>query len=237
MRVAAVQFKADQADPEASRRRLVALAEDAAAGADLVVLPELAATGYLFPHPSAVRAVAEPAEGPTLAALAPVARRHGCWLVGGFAERAGEALFNSARVVDDRGELRFVYRKTLLFEADVPWATPGDSGYQRFETAAGSFGVGICMDLNDDRFTAWCAAADLDAIAFPTAWLEQGINVWRYWAMRLLDIPAALVAANTFGWEQGVEFSGRSAILQRNRILAAAGRVGEGIIRARLARR
>jgi hypothetical protein len=147
--------------------------------------------------------------------------------VAGFAEREGTTLYNSARIIDDQGVLQFVYRKTLLFDADVPWAAVGNTGYRRFETAAGAFGVGICMDLNDDRFVAWCAGADLAAIAFPTAWLEQGIDVWRYWALRLLGVPAALVAANTFGFERGVEFSGRSAILQKNRILAAAGRVGE----------
>jgi len=231
MRVAAVQFKADQTDQAGSQGRLIALAEQAAAGSDLVVLPELAATGYLFPNRAAVARVAEVADGPSLAGLAAVAARYGCWLVAGFAERDGRIFYNSARVIDAQGVLQFVYRKTLLFDADLPWASPGNTGYRRFETAAGTFGVGICMDLNDDRFTRWCAGADLDAIAFPTAWLEQGIQVWRYWAMRLLDVPAALVAANTYGFEWGTEFSGRSAILQKNRILAAAGRVGDGVIR------
>ncbi len=231
MRVAAVQFKADQADVEGSRQRLVSLADQAAPNSDLVVLPELAHTGYLFPDRAAVARVAEVADGPTCAVLAQVAARHRCWVVAGFAEREGTTLYNSARIIDDQGVLQFVYRKTLLFDADVPWAAVGNTGYRRFETAAGAFGVGICMDLNDDRFVAWCAGADLAAIAFPTAWLEQGIDVWRYWALRLLGVPAALVAANTFGFERGVEFSGRSAILQKNRVLAAAGRVGSGVIR------
>jgi len=237
MRVAAVQFKADQADLDGSRHRLLALATEAAQGADLVVLPEMATTGYLFESPAAVAAVAEKADGPTYTLLAAVAAQAGCWLVAGFPERDRGRLYNSAWVIDPRGALQFVYRKTLLFDADLPWATPGNSGYRRFETGAGAFGVGICMDLNDDDFVTWCRGADLDAIAFPTAWLEQGINVWRYWAWRLPRVAAALVAANTYGWERGIQFSGRSAILQQSRILAGAGLVGDHILRGTTAAR
>ena len=118
MRVSAVQFKALKGDPRQSRVALAALASQAARDADLVVLPEMAVTGYEFATADAVRAVAEVPDGPTCEALAAVARDRGCWLVGGFAERAGDALFNSALVLDPAGQLRFVYRKTLLFDAD-----------------------------------------------------------------------------------------------------------------------
>ncbi len=235
MRVGAVQFRAVRGDVEASRRRLVALARQAAEGSDLVVLPEMAATGYVFPDAAAVRAVSEPPDGPTLAALAPVAREARCWLVAGFPERAGERLFNSALVVDPAGALRFVYRKTLLYEADTPWATPGDSGYRAFDTDAGRFGVGICMDLNDDGFVAWAAGADLDAIAFPTNWVadDSGTSVWDYWAWRLGPMRAALVAANTWGQQDHVRFTGASAVLQQRWVLSHLPEEGDGVLRAR----
>lgn len=238
MKVAAVQFKGRKADPEGSLAELVALADRAAAGADLVVLPEMAATGYVFESADHVRSVAEPADGPTLAALAPVAKAHGSWVVCGFPEVDGERLFNSAIVVDPKGALAFTYRKTLLYEADVHWATPGDSGYRRLDTDHGSFGVGICMDLNDDRFVGWARAEQLDVVAMPTNWIEEGDDVWGYWAWRMLGLEGALVAANTWGpegtGERATAFSGASAVIRQRTVLAAAPKVGNGFIVAEL---
>lgn len=232
MRVAAVQFKPDKTQLVASRERLVALTRRAAKDCDLVVLPEMAITGYIFPDAAAVRAVAEPATGPTFQALSVVAAEAQCWIVGGFAEIDGTHLYNSAWIIDRTGTLRFVYRKTLLFESDEHWATPGNSGYAQFDTGAGTFGVGICMDLNDDAFVCWCADTPLTAIAFPTNWLDQGTDVWPYWAWRLEASPAALVAANTYGFEGEVLFHGRSVILEQRQVLASAPAEGDGIIRA-----
>jgi predicted amidohydrolase len=234
MRVAAVQFKAVKGDKGRSLRALAALAAQAARGAELVVLPEMAATGYLFDSPDAAAGVAEPADGETYAALSAVARDHGAWIVGGFPERDGDALFNSAHVIDPSGALRFVYRKTLLYQADTAWARPGDSGYATFEADGGRFTVGICMDLNDDGFVAWCAAATARAIAFPTNWVDEGEQVWGYWAWRLRGVPSALVAANTYGAEGDVRFSGESAVLDGQVLRAHAPKAGDGVLSATL---
>ncbi len=236
MNVAAVQFKGNREDSAGTLARLSALAEVAAEGADLVVLPEMALTQYLFESAEHARLYAERADGPTFAALSPIAKAHGCWLTVGLPEVDGDALFNSALVIDPAGELRFTYRKTLLFEADETWARPGDSGYVRFDTDAGSFAVGICMDLNDDRFVLWCRDAGVDVVALPTNWLhEEESDVWRYWAWRMAPLQgAALVAANTWGAEAETVFCGRSAVLQRRTVLAAAPPVGNAVIRAGL---
>jgi predicted amidohydrolase len=234
--VAAVQYRATKGDVERSRASLVRLAERAAVDSDLIVLPEMAATGYVFPDAAAVRAVAELADGPTLAALAPIARAHRAWVVCGFPERAGDRLFNSALVIDPTGALRSTYRKTLLYEADVHWATPGDSGYGSFDADAGRFAVGICMDLNDDRFVAWLRTADPDAVAFPTNWVESadlGIDTWTYWAWRLQGLRAGLVAANTWGTDGEVRFTGESCALRNRTILAHLSAEGNGVLRAR----
>jgi predicted amidohydrolase len=230
-----VQFRAVRGDKDRSLDSLVWLARRVAPGCDLVVLPEMAATGYVFPDRAAVEAVAEAPDGPTYQALAGVARDAGCWLVAGFPERAGAELFNSAMVIDPRGARRFVYRKTLLYEADVPWATPGDSGYAAFDTDAGRFGVGICMDLNDDAFVRWVRATCLDALAFPTNWVHSddlGVHTWVYWAWRMRGLSTVLVAANTWGTEGAVTFTGESVVLDGERPLASLPASGNGAVRA-----
>jgi predicted amidohydrolase len=236
MRVAAVQSKAIKGNKQASLERLTALAHQAAHGADLVVLPEMAATGYVFADRDDIAPVAEPAEGETFHALAAVARQHGSWLVSGFAERDGDRFFNSAHVITPEGNLHACYRKTLLYDSDKTWAEPGDSGYLRVESDRGAFTVGICMDLNDDRFTAWCRMAEVEAIAFPTNWLDQGQNIWPYWAWRLAGVRATLVAANTYGAEEDLRFIGGSAILSGNRLLASAPPEGDAVLSATLRR-
>ncbi len=244
MHVAAVQFKADKGDVRGSRQALCALARSAAQGADLVVLPEMATTGYLFPTREAVARVSEAPDGPTFRALSPIASDTGAVVVCGFAERAGAgdchrdgegALYNSAMVIGPDGELMWVYRKRLLYEADEHWATPGDRDYRVLACDAGTFTVGICMDLNDDRFVAWCRAHAPRCVAFPTNWLAEGEPVWPYWAWRLDGSGVALVAANTWGHEGNTEFYGRSAVIDGRTVLAAAPEHGNGIIRARLA--
>ena len=234
MRVAAVQFRPTKGDKASSLAHLVRLATAAARGAHLVVLPEMAATGYVFPGPEAVRPLAETPDGPTFQALSRVAADAGAWVVAGLPERDGERLYNSALVISPSGSLEFTYRKTLLFQLDTTWASPGDSGYRYFATDAGTFGVGICMDLNDDRFIAWCRGSSLRAIAFPTNWVAQGVPVWPYWAWRLVGVDAALVAANTWGQDGEVAFAGRSAVVRGRDVLAAAAATGDGIIRAEL---
>lgn len=240
MRVAAVQFKGDRNDLDGRRAALARWIWGVGPGCDLIVCPELAVSGYVFAGPDEARAVSEAPEGPTFRALAPVARALGTWVVCGFVEQARDRLFNSAFVVDPAGELRFVYRKTLLFEADQTWATPGDSGYAVFDTEHGDFGVAICMDLNDPRLVGWLGRRSPRALAFPTNWIEEGEEVWSYWAWRLDATRTALVAANTWGPERHLTFSGRSAIMQRRVdsgawwVLAATAPTGDGLVRATL---
>ena len=230
MRVAAVQFKPSRGRKDEALRRLVSLVGHAEA--DHVVLPEMAATGYLFPTPEDADRVAEAPDGPTFQALSPVAARQRCWIVAGFAERAADALFNSALVIDPAGALASVYRKTMLFPPDEWWARPGDTGYRAFDTDAGRFGVGICMDLNDDRFVAWCAGAALEAVAFPTNWVDEGEDPWDWWRLRTATWPGALVAANSYGREWILGFTGKSAVMRRGEILASAPPSGDAVIRA-----
>ena len=233
MRLAAIQYKALTKSPTEALKALVPLANQAASAADLVVFPEMAATGYIFDDEAHVSGVAETKHGPSFQILSTIANEHKTWMVFGFPEVDGERFFNSAMVINPSGELAFCYRKTLLYDQDKSWASAGDSGYCAFDAEWGRFGVGICMDLNDDAFVQWCRDAALDAIAFPTNWIEEGIDVWGYWAWRLDGMPTALVAANTYGVERTIGFSGRSAILKSNRIHAAAGVLGDAVICAK----
>ena len=234
MRVAVVQFRADRSDKSSSLQSLASLARTAGPGADVVVLPEMAATGYCFDSADAVRAVAERPMAETFELFSEVATDLTSWLVVGFAEQADEGLYNSALVIQPDGELAFVYRKTLLYELDTGWARPGDSGYRIFQTPRGSFTVGICMDLNDDRFLQYCNMQRPTVVALPTNWLYEGYPVWPYWAFRIAPHGLTLAAANTWGFEGAVRFSGGSAVMTGLDVLAGAALQGNAVLTAEL---
>jgi len=233
LRVAAVQYRA-KANPHESFTGLMKLAADAAKGADLVVLPELASSPYALGGVREARRFAEPVHGPTALALGRYASTYGTWIVCGIVEEDNGRLFNSALVINPRGRVEACYRKTLLFELDWRWASPGNSGYMRFDTDQGAFTVGICMDLNDERFTRWVKGADIDVIAFPTNWLAEGAELWSYWQGRIAQTGASLVAANSWGRERGVEFAGRSVILQEGSPMSSAPATGDTWIAGRV---
>lgn len=239
MKLAAVQFKPDKADSAAALAALAALVEQAAAGgAQLVVCPEMATTGYLFRDAAAVRPRAELATGPGFQRLAEVARRYGCHIVCGYAERSEEsdALYNSARIIGPDGELLYNYRKRLLFPADMTWAQAGDRPYPLVQTRLGPLTAGICMDLNDDRFTAFLRRTQARVIAFCTNWVDESLDVRPYWRYRLAGVRSYFVAANTYGWESEsghapTQFCGASAILDPDgRTLARAAPTGDAVL-------
>src|SRR5918994_3375717 len=97
VRVAVHQLAPNVGDLDGNRgRALAAFDAAAAAGAQVVVLPELAASGYVFRDAAEARALAEPPGGPTVSGWAERAAAHGLVVVGGFAEEAGQTLYNSA---------------------------------------------------------------------------------------------------------------------------------------------
>lgn len=135
---------------------------------DLLVLPEMALTGYMFKSRSEIEPYLEVAagskdDGPSLALYCELATRIGCWVLGGFAERqkptgsadgAGsastpqdsETAFNSALLVSPSGDVAGTYRKTFLYDTDKTWAKEG-AGFGMWELPPpiGRLVVGICM--------------------------------------------------------------------------------------------
>ena len=105
--------------------------------------------------------------------------------------------------------------------------------YPLFEVNGLKMTVGICMDLNDPRFIAFCEAHKVELIAFPTNWIDEGHEVHSYWAHLLHRVsPATLIAANSYGREGDCQFRGESAILNISSysLLAVAPSEGDHII-------
>ncbi len=114
--------------------------------ADLIVLPELFNTGYLFLNKDELHSLAEPADrGKTYDFILNLCRQKNCAIAYGFAEKANDKIFNSAILMSPQGILGH-YRKTHLFYEEWFFFTPGDLPYQVYNYQGVRIGILICFD-------------------------------------------------------------------------------------------
>jgi len=173
--VAVAQLAITVAEPDANRQAAAeAVAEAAAAGARLVVLPELCDSGYVFDpaDPAAeARGLAAPVAGNvTLGQWRELAARHRLVIVGGFCELGADGrLYNSAALVDASGT-RAVYRKVHLWDKEKLVFTPGDAALPVVDTDVGRVAVMICYDLEFPEWGRLAALHGADLVAAPVNW-------------------------------------------------------------------
>ena len=153
-----------------SRLTREAVAEAVAAGARLVLLPELSTSGYVFESVDEARACAEPADGPALRGWADEAARGEAVVVGGFCELGEDGkLHNSAAVVDSTGVVA-VYRKIHLWDREQLFFAAGSEPAPVVATSVGRVGVCVCYDLNFPEVARGLALGGADIVAVPTNW-------------------------------------------------------------------
>lgn len=155
----------------AGNQRLVVetITADAGAGADVLVLPELVTSGYVFESAAEVDSCAITAADDRFGEWA-AAIRGTSVIIAGFAERGADGLFyNSAAVVDATGVLA-VYRKAHLWDREKLFFTPGSQPPPVVETRFGRIGVLVCYDLEFPEYTRRLALEGADLIAAPMNW-------------------------------------------------------------------
>jgi 5-aminopentanamidase len=175
--IAVAQLAITIGEPDANRQAAAgAVAEAAAAGARLVVLPELCDSGYVFGDDAdkasaEARSLASPAgDSITLRQWRALAVAHQVVIVGGFCELGGDGrLYNSAAVVDASGT-RAVYRKAHLWDKEKLVFTPGDGQPALVDLDFGRVAVMICYDLEFPEWVRLAALAGADLIAAPVNW-------------------------------------------------------------------
>jgi predicted amidohydrolase len=132
--------------------------------ADLLVLPEgVTEVG----NGKTYLEVAEPVPGPTTAALGALARDLHTYLVAGLVELEGLAAYNTAVLINRKGELVGKYRKVYLPREEIEGGlTPGDS-YPVFDTDFGRLGLMICWDIQYTDPARALALGGAEILALP----------------------------------------------------------------------
>ncbi|NLD37226.1 MAG: acyltransferase [Desulfatiglans sp.] len=184
--------------------------------ADLVVLPELFATGYQFTSISELEGLAEEIpDGSTSDALIRYARNKNLYLVFGIAERDNGKYYNSAVLVGPDG-LVGLYRKSHLFYEEKLFFTPGDTGFNVYDIGFARVGIMICYDWWFPEAARTIALKGADIICHPANLVLTGCHM----AMRtrslengVYSVTANRIGSEARGGKPELKFTGKSQIV------------------------
>ena len=211
-------------------------------GAQVVVLPELVQSGYLFADRDEALSLSETTDGPTLRLWMALAKELNVVVVGGFCERLqGDALANSAAMIDPQG-LRAVYRKAHLWDAESEIFRPGNEAPPVVETVHGRIGMLICYDLEFPEWVRLPALAGAELLCAPVNWpdgprppTERPAEVVRVQANASVN-RMFIAACDRHGHERGVGWVQGSVIVDADGypLIGPAEQGGEQILLATL---
>ncbi|HET9095891.1 MAG TPA: carbon-nitrogen hydrolase family protein [Candidatus Baltobacteraceae bacterium] len=197
----------------------------AAAGAQLIVLPEGTLPSYVLGYERYEAREIESA----LEQCREITRRNGVVLAVGAARRDGDRVYNSAVVIDRDGTLAGSADKHFLWHFDRQWFAPGEA-IEPIAASIGSIGALVCADGRIPTIARALTDRGADVLVMPTAWVTSGRdpqNLENAQADLLARVRARenglpFIAANKSGAELGcVAYCGKSQIVRADGTIAA----------------
>ncbi|XP_028285198.1 deaminated glutathione amidase isoform X1 [Parambassis ranga] len=170
------------------------LVEDASErGAHMVFLPE--GFDYIGSSREETLSLSESLSGDTISRYTQLARKLGVWLsLGGFHERGhdwetDQRIYNSHIIINDKGDIVSVYRKSHLFDVELPekgvslkesaFTIPGPSIVSPVQTPIGKVGLGICYDLRFPELSLALQKHGAEILTYPSAFtVATGAAHW-----------------------------------------------------------
>ncbi len=215
VRVAAVQMSCSTNVEESIAKADTLVRAAAEEGAKIILLPELFERQYFcqerrydyYEYATSLE------ENPAVNHFKAVAEELGIVIPVSFYERDVNVLYNSVAMIDNYGEIIGLYRKTHIpddhFYQEKFYFTPGDTGFEVFETDFGKIGIGICWDQWFPETARSLALLGADIILYPTAIGKEPIlevDSMEHWRRTMQGHSAAniipVVAANRVGSEK-----------------------------------
>jgi len=230
MRIGFYQFSPVLGDVEGNRAKIAEALEGVEKA--LIVLPELATSGYLFLSREELTEVAEPIPGPTTRLLHKIARERELYIALGLPERDGDALYNSAVIVGPEGLISH-YRKAHLFLEEKLYFRPGNTTFSACEIRGVKVGLLICFDHIFPEAARTLALKGAQVIVHPSDLVLPGKGQLTS-RVRAMENRIFWVLANRYGREErgGKRFTytGESQIIAPDgTILAKAPPEGEAL--------
>jgi predicted amidohydrolase len=229
MRVGVVQFMPAFGDIMGNRDRLLDMIASEDAG--LFVLPELTLSGYIFESREEATALSQEPDGDEFLPVAAMAAEKKATMVLGFAERAGDRLYNSSILITPDGS-RFVYRKVQLFCDEKRIFDAGDKAPSVVEVGGVRLGMMICFDWIFPEIARTLALKGADVLCHATNLVLpfcQDAMVTRCIENRVFALTANRVGTEARAGQE-FTFTGRSQVVTpKGQILTRADITGEGV--------
>lgn len=164
--IAVVQFQPLRKNVQKNIKKIKDLMDGVTA--DLIVLPELSNSGYLYENPEELEPSCEnnDGNGPFLEALIEQTKKTKGVIITGYAEKEGNQLFNSAIALSPNGPTAH-YRKTHLYDNEKILFQPGNTGFSTFNWKKVTIGMMICFDWIFPEACRTLALAGAQIIAHP----------------------------------------------------------------------
>lgn len=188
-------------------------------GANVVLLPELVNTGYMFNTRKEAFSLAEVVPGgETTRRWEELAQNRGVYLTAGIAEREGHRLYNTSVLISPDGFMGS-YRKLHLWNREKLFFEPGDLGLPVFHTPIGCLGMIVCYDMWFPELIRIYALQGADIILNVTNWVagsntKRDSQVTEAVCVAQSHISSVfMAAADRIGVERKQPFLGRSMIV------------------------
>ena len=223
--------------------------EAAGLGAKLILPPELFEGHYFCrTQDEAHFGRAQPADAhPAVAAMRSLAAELEVYIPTSFFEAEGPHHYNSLAMIDDKGGVMGVYRKSHIPDgpgySEKFYFRPGNSGFKAFRTPLGTFGPAICWDQWYPETARALTLQGAEILLFPTAIgtepHDPDLDTSRMWRRAMIGHAVSnvvpVVASNRIGTEHGQRFYGHSFICdERGDMLAQFGAKETGVLTATL---
>jgi predicted amidohydrolase len=189
--------------------------------ADLIVLPELALSGYYFKDKNeALKYAEDPDNSARLDSLVNLANKNNIHLVVGFAEKRGQQCYNSAALIGPNG-IEHIYRKVHLFNEEKFCFDTGDTPFIVNDINGVKIGIMICFDWVFPEVTRTLAMQGAQVICQPSnlvlTFCQQTMLA------RCIENKVFAITANRYGVDkrpQGtLKFTGKSQVVAPGGIL------------------
>lgn len=258
-KIALVQTRASDEKEDGLKKAARSMEEASDAGARIVCFPELFLTKYFCQsEDTGCFELAETVPGPSTDRLGKEAKKRGVFCVCPvFEKRASGVYHNSLVIIDPAGEISGVYRKMHIPD-DPGWFekfyfTPGDTGFQCFDTGLAKVGTLICWDQWYPEAARIVSLKGAEMIFYPTAigWnsdedetsRKNQLDAWKT-VQRAHSISNGVyvAAVNRVGFEEspenggkGIDFWGSSFVCDPGGVIVSeASRDGEELILAEI---
>ena len=235
VKIAAVQMNPKiMANSENLDKILLETRHAANNGANLIVFPECALTGYVFASREEAAPFMETIPGPSINELAACCKKLGVHMIVGLLEKEADKCFNTAVSIGPQAVVGKYRKNHLPFLGIDRFLDHGNNPFRVYNTPIGNIGMHICYDCNFPESARVMTLLGADILALPTNWPEGREKIAKYVInARAYENRVHLVAVNRVGREKGTRFIGNSKIVSAlGDTLVQAGSDDEEIIYA-----